>query len=88
MVPSQAVQNGANGPYVFTITQDNKVEYKPIVAGRTHNGEIIIEKGVFAGEKVVTDGHLRLTPGAPVEITDGVKPGNNNIKAGNKEVRP
>ena len=88
MVPSQAVQNGANGPYVFTITQDNKVEYKPIVAGRTHNGEIIIEKGVSAGEKVVTDGHLRLTPGAPVEITDGVKPGNNNIKAGNKEVRP
>ncbi|RPH50264.1 MAG: efflux RND transporter periplasmic adaptor subunit [Desulfobacteraceae bacterium] len=88
MVPSQAVQNGANGPYVFTITQDNKVEYKPIMAGRTHNGETVIEKGVLSGEKIVTDGHLRLTPGAPVEITDGVKPGNNNIKAGNKEVRP
>lgn len=87
-VPSQAVQNGANGPYVFTITQDNKVEYKTVVAGRTYNGEIIIEKGVSAGEKVVTDGHLRLTPGAPVEITDGVKPGNNNIKAENKEVQP
>jgi len=84
-VPSQAVQNGANGPYVFTITQDNKVEYKTVVAGRTHNGEIIIEKGVSAGEKVVTDGHLRLTPGAPVEITDGLKPGKNNIKDDTKK---
>ena len=87
-VPSQAVQNGAGGPYVFTITSDNRVEYKQVSPGRAHNGEIVIEKGVSAGEKVVTDGHLRLTPGAPVEITDGVKPGNNNIKAGNKEVRP
>jgi multidrug efflux system membrane fusion protein len=84
-VPSQAVQNGANGPYVFTITQDNKVEYKTVVAGRTHNGEIIIEKGVSAGEKVVTDGHLRLTPGAPVEITDGLKPGKNDIKDDTKK---
>jgi multidrug efflux system membrane fusion protein len=87
-VPSQAVQNGAAGPYVFTITADNRVEYKPVLPGRAHNDEIVIEKGVSAGEKIVTDGHLRLTPGATVEITDGVKPGNNNIKAGNKEVRP
>ena len=85
-VPSQAVQNGANGPYVFTITPDNKVEYKPVSAGMSYNGETVIEKGVLAGEKVVTDGHLRLTPGASVEITDGVKPGNNNIKKDGKEV--
>jgi len=85
-VPSQAVQNGASGPYVFTITPDNKVEYKPVSAGISYNGETVIEKGVLAGEKVVTDGHLRLTPGAPVEITDGVKPGNNNIKKESKEV--
>jgi len=85
-VPSQAVQNGASGPYVFTITTDNRVEYKPVSPGRAHNGEIVIEKGVTAGEKVVTDGHLRLTPGAPVEITDGVKPGHNNIKKKSEEV--
>lgn len=88
MVPSQAVQNGANGPYVFTITQDNKVEYKPVVAGISHNGEIVIEKGVSAGEKIITDGHLRLTPGAPVEITDGLKPVKNDVKAENKGVQP
>jgi multidrug efflux system membrane fusion protein len=84
-VPSQAVQNGASGPYVFTITQENKVEYKPVSPGRTHNGEIIIEKGVSAGERVVTDGHLRLTPGAAVEITDGLKPVKKDIKADTKK---
>ena len=84
-VPSQAVQNGANGTYVYTISPDNKVEYKPVSAGISYNGEIVIEKGVLAGEKVVTDGHLRLTPGAPVEITEGLKPGNNNIKKESKE---
>ncbi len=85
-VPSQAVQNGANGTFVFTITPDNKVEYKPVSAGISYNGETVIEKGLLAGEKVVTDGHLRLTPGALVEITDGIKPGNNNIKKAGKEV--
>lgn len=84
-VPSQAVQNGASGPYVFTITQDSKVEYKPVSPGRTYNGEIIIDKGVSAGERVVTDGHLRLTPGASVEITDGLKPVMNDIKADTKK---
>jgi membrane fusion protein, multidrug efflux system len=84
-VPSQAVQNGASGLYVFTITPENKVEYKPVVAGRTYNGEIVIEKGVSAGEKVVTDGHLRLTPGAAVEITDGLKPVKNDIESGNRK---
>jgi len=85
-VPSQAVQNGANGPYVFTITPENKVEYKQVSAGISYNGETVIEKGVLAGEKVVTDGHLRLTPGASVEITGDVKPGNNNTGKESKEV--
>jgi len=85
-VPSQAVQNGANGPYVFTITPENKVEYKQVSAGISYNGETVIEKGILAGEKVVTDGHLRLTPGASVEITGDVKPGNNNTGKESKEV--
>jgi multidrug efflux system membrane fusion protein len=82
-VPSQAVQNGANGPYVFTITPEKRVEYKQVVPGRSHNGEMVIEKGVSEGELVVTDGHLRLKPGSLVEITDGLNPG----KSGKKDER-
>jgi multidrug efflux system membrane fusion protein len=43
-------------------------ELRPVTAGRAYQQWTIIEKGLAAGEKVVTDGQLRLTPGARVEI--------------------
>lgn len=73
-VPSQAVQNSASGLFVYTITPENTVEFKAVKTAISHGGETIIENGVSAGEKVVVDGHLRLTPGASVEISDGLKP--------------
>jgi len=44
------------------------VEYRPIKIGATVRNEIIVEQGLTAGEKVVTDGQLRLTSGARVEV--------------------
>jgi multidrug efflux system membrane fusion protein len=73
-VPSQAVQTGENGLFVFVIPADNTVQFKPVKTGKSYGGETIIENGVLAGEQVVTDGHLRLTPGASVEITSELKP--------------
>lgn len=67
IVPSQAVQNGQAGQYVFVIKPDLTVELRPVVVNRTLNNESIIEKGLQAGEKVVTDGQLQLVPGAKVE---------------------
>jgi multidrug efflux system membrane fusion protein len=71
VVPSQAVQTGQAGQYLFVVKPDLTVESRPVVAGRIFNGETVIEKGVNAGEKVVTDGQLRLFPGAKVEIKNG-----------------
>jgi multidrug efflux system membrane fusion protein len=68
VVPSQAIQTGQEGQYVFVVKPDLTVESRPVVAGRMANGETIIRKGVYADEKVVTDGQLRLYPGAKVEI--------------------
>jgi len=68
VVPSQAIQTGQNGHYVFVIKTDLTVEDRPLLVGRTLNNETVIEKGLQAGEKVVTDGQLRLVPGAKVEI--------------------
>jgi len=68
VVPSQAVQTGQEGQYVFVVKQDLTVESRPVVAGRTVNSETVIQKGLKADEKVVTDGQLRLYPGAKVEI--------------------
>ena len=68
VVPSQAVQVGQSGTYVFVIKNDLTVESRPVVVDRSLDGESVIEKGLRPGEKVVTDGQLRLVPGAKVVI--------------------
>ena len=66
VVPSQAVQNGQNGQFVFVVKADQTVESRAVKTAVTVNGETVITTGVRAGETVVTDGQLRLTPGATV----------------------
>lgn len=68
VVPSQAVQSGQQGQYLFIVKPDLTVESRPVVVGREIAQEAIIEKGVQPGEKVVTDGQIRLSPGAKVQI--------------------
>jgi multidrug efflux system membrane fusion protein len=68
VVPSQAVQTGQPGQYVFVVKPDLTVESRAVVAGRTTDGETVIQTGLSADEKVVTDGQIRLYPGARVEI--------------------
>lgn len=68
IVPSQAVQTGQQGQYLYVIKSDMTAELRPVTPGRIFQTWTIIEKGVTPGEKVVTDGQLRLTPGAKVEI--------------------
>jgi membrane fusion protein, multidrug efflux system len=70
VIPSSAIQAGQSGQYVFVIKNDLTVENRPVVITRTINNEAVIEKGLLASDKVVTDGHLRLVPGAKVEIKD------------------
>ncbi len=68
VIPSQAVQAGQSGVYVFVVKSDLTVESRPVVVARSLDGESVIEKGLQPGEKVVTDGQLRLVPGVKVEI--------------------
>lgn len=68
IVPSQAVQTGQQGSFIYVIQPDQTVEYRPVATERY--GELLnmIRKGAQAGERIVLDGQLRLTPGARVEI--------------------
>ncbi|MGB7574161.1 MAG: efflux RND transporter periplasmic adaptor subunit [Thermodesulfobacteriota bacterium] len=68
VVPTQAIQTGQEGQYVFVVKQDLTVESRPVVAGRSMNNETVVKKGLNPDEKVVTDGQLRLYPGAKAEI--------------------
>jgi membrane fusion protein, multidrug efflux system len=68
VVPSQAVQTGQNGEYVYVVKPDQTAEERPVTIGSTDHGETVVQKGLAAGETVVTDGQLRLTPGVKVNV--------------------
>ena len=67
VVPSQAVQTGQKGQYVYIVRPDQTAEYRQVTVGRSVGNETVIEKGVQPGENVVTDGQLRLADGAHVK---------------------
>ena len=73
LVPSEAVQAGQQGQFVYVIKPDNTVESRVVTVGRAFGKKLVIDKGVSPGETVVTDGHLRLFPGAQVQVVDANK---------------
>ncbi|MEA2648511.1 MAG: rane fusion protein multidrug efflux system [Candidatus Binataceae bacterium] len=68
LVPSPAIQTGQEGAFVYVVGRDMKVEARPVVPGAVIETETIVERGLKAGETVVTDGQLRLMPGAVVRL--------------------
>jgi len=74
VVPSAAVQAGQQGNYVFAVKQDQSVEMRPVTVERTRGPESVVSTGLRAGETVVTDGQLRLVPGARITVKSGSVP--------------
>ncbi len=72
LVPSQAIQTGMDGSYVFVVDKNMKVHTQPVVIGQNYDGQTVVESGLKSGETVVTDGQLRLVPGASVTIKRGL----------------
>jgi multidrug efflux system membrane fusion protein len=68
VVPSQAVQTGARGDFIYVVKSDMSAEQRPVKVARTIGGDAVIANGIVPGETVVTDGQLRLIPGMKVEI--------------------
>jgi multidrug efflux system membrane fusion protein len=66
VVPAQAVQTGQDGQYVFVVKDDSTVEQRAVVQGQRVGDDIVVTKGLRAGETVVTEGQLRLEPGSRV----------------------
>jgi membrane fusion protein, multidrug efflux system len=73
VVPSEAVQNGQQGQFIYVVKSDQTVEPRIVTAGRSFDRKIIIEKGVSPGDTVVVDGQLRLFPGARIRTVDPAK---------------
>jgi multidrug efflux system membrane fusion protein len=74
VVPSQAVQTGQSGQFIYVVKTNPTnaasrfVENRPVATGITYRGQTVVESGLKAGETVVTDGQLRLAPGVKVSI--------------------
>jgi multidrug efflux system membrane fusion protein len=73
VVPTVAVQNGQQGNYVFVVKPDMTVDLRTIVVGRQAEDATVVQNGLKRDEIVVTDGQLRLVPGAKVSIKTGPK---------------
>jgi multidrug efflux system membrane fusion protein len=68
LIPSVAVQNGSDGPYVYVVTTDNVVKPRVLHVGSVEGDQTIVAGGLIPGETVVTEGQFRLEPDAPVHI--------------------
>ncbi|BAV92191.1 MdtA/MuxA family multidrug efflux RND transporter periplasmic adaptor subunit [Candidatus Desulfovibrio trichonymphae] len=67
-IPSSAVQLGARGPYVFVIDADNTARVREVAQGIATQGLTVIDRGIGAGDRVVTDGIDRLRDGIAVTV--------------------
>ncbi len=72
VAPTEAVQRGPDGTYVFVVGSDNTVEMRAIKISRQDDKYAVIADGLTASEKVVTSGFGRLKDGSTVSVSDGV----------------
>jgi membrane fusion protein (multidrug efflux system) len=69
-VPQRAVLEGPQGKFVYVVNENNQAEPRPIEAGEWSGEDWIISAGLKGGERVITDGVMKLGPGAPVRISE------------------
>ena len=72
VIPSEAIQSGQQGQFVYVLKPDNTVELRIVKPGEIVQNHLVIESGLTPGETVITDGQMRLVPGAPVRVVPGV----------------
>jgi membrane fusion protein (multidrug efflux system) len=71
VVPQLAVQQGSNGHLVYVVKEDGTAEVRPVIVGDYYGDkEIVIAEGLKAGDRVVTEGALKVVPGKPVQIVE------------------
>jgi membrane fusion protein, multidrug efflux system len=68
VIPTQAMQTGQDGTYVYVVADNRTAEVRPITVGLRRESELVVDKGLSEGEIVVTQGQLRLAPGSPVIV--------------------
>ena len=70
LVPKRAVQQGAQGSFVWVIDNEGQAEFRPIEVGAWAGEQWFVDKGLQAGETVVVEGALKLRAGVPVKVVE------------------
>jgi membrane fusion protein (multidrug efflux system) len=81
-VPQRAVLEGPQGKFVYVVGKENKAEVRPIETGDWSGSDIVVIKGLSAGEQIIVDGVLKLGPGAPVQVGADTPPAPANAPGG------
>ena len=71
VVPAKAVQDSQEGQFVYVVSADRTAAVRKVQVERQQGEQVVIAQGLSAGEEVVTEGQLRLTPGAHVTTDRG-----------------
>jgi multidrug efflux system membrane fusion protein len=71
VIPTAALQTSQNGTYVYVVDENLTAKQQPVKVGWNVGEDTVIASGLQPGQRVVTDGQLRLTPGAKVDVKSG-----------------
>jgi multidrug efflux system membrane fusion protein len=72
VIPSQAITASQQGSFVYVVQSDGTVAHRAVTSSRSVGGDAVIDKGLKPGEIVVTDGQMRLAPGARIQIKNNL----------------
>jgi multidrug efflux system membrane fusion protein len=82
LVPADAPQTAAKGPFVYVVKPDATAELRPVKIGQRQGEMVVIEQGIKPGERIVVTGQLGVTPGGKVRIVQTPSTDNSNASAG------
>jgi membrane fusion protein (multidrug efflux system) len=85
VVPQRAVLESPKGKFVYVVSADGKAESRPVEVGAWADEGWVINSGLKPGERVITDGVMKLGPGAPVQVTDPKAAAAGSDKAAGKD---
>lgn len=67
-IPDQAVMQGPQGVFVYAVSPENTASIKPIKLGLLIEGKRFVDEGLTTGDKIITEGMIKVRPNAPVQV--------------------
>jgi multidrug efflux system membrane fusion protein len=84
LVSAAASQNSAKGPFVYVVKDDSTAELRPVTLGQRQGDQVVVDRGLKTGERVVVGGQMAVTPGGKVHVEEPQAP-ENPASGGGKE---